>query len=293
MTDKTAAKPESTSVVIPAFDEGAIIGTVVSDLLSVGSWHEVIVIDDGSTDDTSQQAAKAGARVIRHPYNKGNGAAVKSGIRAAEAQYILILDGDGQHRPNDAPRLLSKLSSYELVIGARATSTQASLVRRLGNGLLNRLASYLTSHPITDLTSGFRAARATHLREFLHLLPNGFSTPTTTTLAFIKAGYSVTFEPTEARRRGGQSKIRLARDGAKFLLIILRVITIYSPLRIFVPLSILSLTGGIGYALWTIATEMHVTNTSVLLTVLGVLVFLIGLVSDQIATIRAAPRPHD
>ena len=293
MTDKTAAKPETTSVVIPAFNEGTIIGTVVSDLLSVGPWHEVIVVDDGSTDDTSQQAATAGARVIRHPYNKGNGAAVKSGIRAAEAQYILILDGDGQHRPNDAPRLLAKLSSYELVVGARTTSTQASLVRRLGNGLLNRLASYLTSHPITDLTSGFRAARATHLREFLHLLPNGFSTPTTTTLAFIKAGYSVTFEPTEARRRGGHSKIRLARDGAKFLLIILRVITIYSPLRIFVPLSILSLTGGIGYALWTIATETHVTNTSVLLTVLGVLVFLIGLVSDQIATIRAAPRPHD
>ena len=127
MMDKTAAKPETTSVVIPAFDEGNIIGTVVSDLLSVGSWHEIIVVDDGSTDDTSQQAAKAGARVIRHPYNKGNGAAVKSGIRAAEAQYILILDGDGQHRPNDAPRLLSKLSSYELVIGARATSTQASL----------------------------------------------------------------------------------------------------------------------------------------------------------------------
>ena len=133
MTDKTAAKPETTSVVIPAFDEGNIIGTVVSDLLSVGSWHEVIVVADGSPDDTSQQAATSGARVIRHPYNKGNGAAVKSGIRAAEAQYILILDGDGQHRPNDAPRLLAKLSSYELVVGARTTSTQASLVRRLGN----------------------------------------------------------------------------------------------------------------------------------------------------------------
>ena len=287
------ADPASTTVVIPAFNEGSVIATVVSDLMDIGPWHEIVVVDDGSTDDTSTRATDAGARVIRHPYNQGNGAAVKSGIRAASGEYVLIMDGDGQHRPHDAPRLLAKIGEYDLAVGARPASTHASLGRRLGNGFLNRLSTYLTSHPVIDLTSGFRAARTAHLREFLHLLPNGFSTPTTTTLVFIKAGYSVAFEPTAARPREGQSKIKLMQDGAKFLLIVLRVITIYSPLRIFIPLSIASLTGGVGYAVWTIATQSHVTNTSVLLTILGVLVFLVGLVSDQVSTIRMKPNSRN
>ena len=287
------AESRETTVVVPAFNEGAAIERVVRELGEVGPWHEVLVVDDGSTDDTAAHARAAGARVIRHPYNKGNGAAVKSGIRTASGAYLLVIDGDGQHRAADAPRLLAPLDDYDLVVGARHASTHATLGRRLGNAVLNRLATYLTAHPVPDLTSGFRAARTRPLKEFLHLIPNGFSTPTTTTLAFIKAGYSVTFVPTAARPRRGQSKIRFVQDGFKFFLILLRVITIYSPLRVFVPLSLASLTGGVGYALWTTINYSRVTNTSVLLTVLGVLIFLIGLVSEQISTLRTEPRERD
>lgn len=280
------ASPEQTSVVIPAFNEADGIADVVSGLLGSAAWHEILVVDDGSTDATSAAAQAAGARVIRHPYNKGNGASVKSGIREATGEYVLIIDADGQHEPADATRLVSRLGDYDLVIGARAHATQATVARRLGNHLLNGLASYLTGRPIPDLTSGFRAARRQHLHEFIHLLPNGFSTPTTTTLAFIKAGYSVVFEPVEARLRVGQSKIRLLRDGAKFSLIVLKVVTIFSPLRVFLPVSLASFAVGLGYAMWTIATQSHVTNSSVLLIMLGVIVFLMGLVSEQIAALR-------
>jgi glycosyltransferase involved in cell wall biosynthesis len=280
------AAPSAVSVVVPAFNEAAGIGAVVGALADAGPWHEIIVVDDGSSDTTSAQAASAGAVVVRHPYNKGNGAAVKSGIRRASGEFVLIVDGDGQHRPEDARRLVSRLGEYDLVIGARASATQATLARRAGNAMLNGLASYLTGRHIPDLTSGFRGARRDCLREFLHLLPNGFSTPTTTTLAFIKAGYNVGFEPTEARQRVGTSKIRLARDGAKFLVIILKIVTIFSPLRVFLPISLASLAVGAAYACWTIATQHHVTNSSVLLIMLAVIVFLVGLVSEQIAALR-------
>jgi glycosyltransferase involved in cell wall biosynthesis len=280
------ASPEQTSVVIPAFGEADVIGDVVSGLRRAANWHEILVVDDGSTDATGRAAETAGSRVLRHPYNKGNGAAVKTGIRAATGEYILIIDADGQHKPDDATRIVSRLGEYDLVIGARAHATQATWLRRLGNHLLNGLASYLTGRPIPDLTSGFRAARRQHLREFLHLLPNTFSTPTTTTLAFVKAGYNVAFEPVEARLRVGHSKIRLLRDGAKFFLIILKVVTIFSPLRVFLPISVASFLVGLAYALWTIATQSHVTNSSVLLIMLGVIVFLMGLVSEQIAALR-------
>lgn len=280
------ASPEQTSVVIPAFNEADGIADVVSGLRRSAAWHEILVVDDGSTDATSAAAQAAGARVVRHPYNKGNGASVKSGIREATGEYVLIIDADGQHQPADATRLVSRLGDYDLVVGARAHATQATVARRLGNHLLNGLASYLTGRPIPDLTSGFRAARRQHLHEFIHLLPNGFSAPTTTTLAFIKAGYSVVFEPVEARLRVGQSKIRLLRDGAKFSLIVLKVVTIFSPLRVFLPVSLASFAVGLGYAMWTIATQSHVTNSSVLLIMLGVIVFLMGLVSEQIAALR-------
>jgi glycosyltransferase involved in cell wall biosynthesis len=239
---------------------------VVAALSSAAHWHEIIVIDDGSRDDTAARAAAAGATVITHPYNKGNGAAVKSGIRRATGEFVMIIDGDGQHRPDDARRLASKLGEYDLVIGARATSTQATQGRKFGNALLNRFASYL--------------------REFLHLLPNGFSTPTTTTLAFIKAGYNVAFEPTDARPRVGQSKIRLARDGAKFFMIILKIVTIFSPLRVFVPLAGASVAVGILYGLWNVAAHARIPNGAVLLILFGVIVFLVGLVSEQISALR-------
>jgi glycosyltransferase involved in cell wall biosynthesis len=280
------ASPRDTSVVIPAYNEAASIADVVQALAATGAWREIIVVDDGSSDGTAAAAAAAGADVVRHPYNKGNGASVKSGIRRATGEFVLILDGDGQHRPEDAVRLVSRLGEYDLVVGARSAATQASGARRIGNRALNSLASFLTERSIPDLTSGFRCARREYLREFLHLLPNGFSTPTTTTLAFLKAGYNVTFEPVEARQRVGTSKIHFTRDGVKFFLIVLRVITIFSPLRIFLPVSIASFLVGFAYAIWTSITQSHITNSSVLLIVLAVVIFLVGLVSEQISALR-------
>ena len=281
-----APGPEMTSIVVPAFNEAASIEAVVRDLRSAAPWLEIIVVDDGSTDETGARAAAAGARVARHPYNKGNGAAVKTGIRQATGAFVLIADGDGQHQPSDAVRLVSHLDAYDLVVGARTASTQATSARRIGNAVLNGVASYLTEQHIPDLTSGFRAARREYLLEFLHLLPNGFSTPTTTTLAFIKAGYSVRFEPVHAAQRQGVSKIRLGPDGVQFFMILLKVVTIFSPLRLFLPISAVSFFVGAAYAVWTIFTQSHVTNSSVLLIVLSVVILLVGLVSEQISSLR-------
>jgi glycosyltransferase involved in cell wall biosynthesis len=280
------AAPSSVSVIIPAMNEADAIGGVVARLRAAAPWHEVIVIDDGSADETGARAEAAGARVIRHPYNKGNGAAVKTGIRDAAGEFILIVDADGQHQPEDARRLVDRLGEYDLVIGARSPASQANAGRRAGNALLNWLAGYLTGRRIPDLTSGFRAARRECLREFLHLLPNGFSTPTTTTLAFLKAGYNVTFEPIDAQPRVGRSKIKLASDGAKFFLILLRVITLFSPLRVFIPISVASLALGVAYGLWNVIAHSRIPNGSVLLILFAVVVFLVGLVSEQIASLR-------
>jgi len=284
------ASTAETSVVVPAFNEANAVGAVVTGLLAAGPWREILVIDDGSTDETGARAAAAGATVVRHPYNKGNGAAVKTGIRLAQAPYVLILDADGQHRPEDASRLVSCLGEYDLVVGARAPSTQASGTRRIGNALLNRVASYVSGRPIPDLTSGFRAARRACLREFLPLLPNGFSTPTTTTMAFIRAGYNVAFEPVEAKARLGHSKIRVARDGVKFVLILLRLVTVFSPLRIFGPISLASLVLGAIYGAWTAMTQSKIPNGAVLLLMFGAIVFLVGLVSEQISLLRGSAR---
>ena len=280
------AEPSAVSIVIPAMNEEHAIAAVVAQLRAAAAWHEIIVVDDGSVDGTATIAQAAGARVIRHPYNTGNGAAVKTGIRNATGDFILIVDADGQHPPEDALKIAQRLGEYDLVVGARSTGTQATQARRGGNAILNWLAGYLTGRPIPDLTSGFRGARREHLREFLHLLPNGFSTPTTTTLAFIRAGYNVTFEPIHARPRVGRSKIRFARDGAKFFLILLKVITIFSPLRIFVPISAATFVIGAIYGAYTAAVHGRIPNGAVLLILFAVVVFLVGLVSEQISTLR-------
>lgn len=280
------ADPAVISIVIPAYNEADAIADVVQVLRGAANWREIIVVDDGSSDATARLAQEAGACVVRLPYNMGNGAAVKNGIRRASGEFVLIIDADGQHPPEDALRLAAKLGEYDMVIGARSGETQATHARRAGNGALNSLASYLTGREIPDLTSGFRGARASGLREYLHLLPNGFSTPTTTTLAFIKGGYSVTFEPIHARQRSGQSKIRLARDGAKFLMIIFKIITIFSPFRIFLPISAASFALGVGYGVWNVVAHSRIPNGSVLLILFAVVVFLVGLVSEQISALR-------
>ncbi|HEY8550154.1 MAG TPA: glycosyltransferase family 2 protein [Vicinamibacterales bacterium] len=284
------ADPASTSVVIPAFNEGPVVGEVVAALRQAADWHEIIVVDDGSSDGTGEHAAAAGATVVRHPYNKGNGASVKTGIRRASGEYVLILDGDGQHKPEDAARLVSYLGEYDLVVGARDPATQASGARRIGNTVLNWTASYLSGRTIPDLTTSFRAARREYLLEHLYLLPNGFSSPTTITLSFIKAGYNVLFEPVAARQRTGHSKVKLARDGVKFFLILLRVITIFSPLRIFLPISAAAFMLGILYGLWTALVHGRIPNGAVLLLMFSVMVFLVGLVSEQISALRASGR---
>jgi glycosyltransferase involved in cell wall biosynthesis len=280
------ADPSATSVIVPAFDEETAVAEVVDALRKSAPWHEIIVVDDGSTDRTGANAAQAGAQVIRHPYNKGNGAAVKTGVRHATGEWVVILDADGQHQAGDARKLVALLGDYDLVVGARSPATQATAARRLGNDLLNALAGYLSEREIPDLTSGFRAARRAHVLEFLHLLPNGFSTPTTTTLAFLRAGYNVRFEPVEARQRSGHSKIRLASDGAKFFLILLKVITIFSPLKIFVPISAAAFLLGVVYGVWTVLQNSRIPNGAVLLLMFAVVVFLVGLVSEQIAALR-------
>ena len=284
------ADPGSVSVLLPAYNEAGAIGDVVRGLAAIATWREIIVIDDGSTDDTAAVAAAAGARVVRHPYNKGNGAAIKTGVRQTSGEFVLILDADGQHQPADARRLIARLGEYDLVIGARTRSAQAGAARALGNALLNRLATFLTEREIPDLTSGMRAARREGLVEFLPLLPNGFSTPTTTTLAFLKAGYNVAFEPIDVRVRVGRSKIRFSSDGLKFLLIVMRVVTIFSPMRVFLPVAAVAFLTGAGYGLWTVAVSHKIANGAVLLLLFSVLVFLVGLVSEQIAALRTDTR---
>jgi glycosyltransferase involved in cell wall biosynthesis len=277
---------ERVSVLIPAYNEEATIADLIEKVRSSGNWLEVIVVDDGSADQTHEAAARAGARVVRHPYNKGNGAAVKTAVREAKGEFILLMDADGQHSPEDIQKLIAQLGDYDLAVGARSWKAQATFSRGMGNALLARFASFLSGFHIADLTSGFRAARRSYMVEFLHLLPNGFSYPTTSTLAFLKAGYNVSFVPIDGRQRTGDSKSKMRpwREGVRFLMIILRVITLFSPLRVFLPVSAVFFLVGFGYLVYTIITEIHVTNTSVLLITASAGFFLFGLLSEQISS---------
>ena len=279
---------EQTSVLIPAFNEESAIADIIHKVHSLGNWKEIIVVDDGSSDRTSDEAKKAGATVIQHPYNKGNGAAVKTALRKATGKFILLMDADGQHSPNDIVKLTDRLSDHDLVVGSRSFTDQASLLRGIGNGALNQLASILSAFPIKDLTSGFRAAHRKRFQQFVHLFPNGFSYPTTSTLAFIKAGYSVCFVEIDANKRIGKekSKMRPWKEGWRFIALIIRMITLFSPLRIFIPVSLIFFLLGFTYLIYTIVNEVHVTNTSVLLLIASATLFLFGLLSEQIAALR-------
>jgi glycosyltransferase involved in cell wall biosynthesis len=270
-------------VVIPAFNEEEGIGKVVERLCAGREWREVIVVDDGSTDRTGERALSAGARVIRHPYNKGNGAAVKTGLRLAQATVVLFMDADGQHDPDDAQALIAPMGVHDMVIGARAARDQTA-TRAVGNAVFNALASWLTGHSIPDLTCGFRAARRDLMLEIAHLLPNGFSYPTTSCLAFLKAGHNVAFIPVRARVRVGHSKIRPLRDGTRFLLIILKVVTLYSPLKVFFPASLFAFFLGAAYGGWNVLARGKIPMGSALLIQLAVVIFFFGLISEQIAS---------
>ncbi len=274
------------SIVIPAKNESAAIGKVVRTAKSEYPDAEIIVVDDGSTDATARIAEEAGAMVIRHPESLGNGAAVKSGARAARGEILALMDGDGQHDPREIGRLLEKLEQgYDMAVGARDSGSHASIGRLFGNKLYNVLASRLSGREITDLTSGFRLVRAELFKRFLYLLPNGFSYPSTITMAFLRSGYPVCFEPITAAERTGKSHIRPIRDGVRFFAIIFKIATLYAPLKIFLPISGLYFATGLGYYAYTYITDGRFTNMSMLVFSASVIIFLIGLISEQITAL--------
>ncbi len=282
-------KPEegAFSVVMPARNEAPVIGQVVSELARLYPDAELLVVDDGSTDDTARIARAAGARVISHPYSKGNGAAIKTGARAATRAIVVFMDADGQHLPAEVAGLVAQLREreFDMVVGARDAAGQATVGRHAANTVFNRFATWMVGHRIEDLTSGFRAVRRDLFNEFLYLLPNGFSYPTTSTMAFFRSGYSVGYRPVTVLPRHGKSHISSLRDGLKFLLIIFRVGTLYSPLRVYFPVSGLLLLLGLGYYCYTFWTQSRFTNMSALLLTGSLITFLFGLISEQITAL--------
>lgn len=275
------------SIVLPAKNEAPGIRLFMPALKALLPDAEIIVVNDGSTDDTAEQARAFGATVLSNPYSMGNGASIKRGARAASGEIIVFMDADGQHRAEDVQVLLEKFGQgYDMVVGARVKGGQASLGRGLANAFYNKLASWMTGHDILDLTSGFRAVRADKFREFLHLLPNGFSYPTTSTMAFFRSGYPVAYVPVEVQKRvGSQSHIRPLKDGVRFLLIIFKIATLYSPVKLFAPTALMFFLTGLSYYAYTFISEGRFTNMSVLLFSASVIVFLIGLVSEQITAL--------
>lgn len=274
------------SVIMPAKNEGTVVGEIVNRVLSVLPNSEVIVVDDGSTDDTQNNASIAGAKVISHPYSKGNGAAIKTGARSATGDVLIFMDADAQHDPSDIIALIKKIDEgYDMVVGARDNESQASVARSFANRFYNGLASWITGQDVKDLTSGFRAVKAHLFSEFLSLLPNGFSYPTTSTMAFFRAGYSVAYVPIKAHARVGKSHINLMKDGVRFLLIIFKIGTLYSPLKLFFPISFAFFLTALGYYSYTYFSDGRFTNMGMLLFVTSILIFLMGLVSEQITAL--------
>ncbi|MFC1748184.1 glycosyltransferase family 2 protein [Pseudomonadota bacterium] len=282
------------SIIIPAKNEALGLSQTLPKLRKEWPETEILVVDDGSTDHTARVCEANAVKIIPHPYNMGNGAAIKTGARAAKGATLIFMDADGQHRPEDIHKLLNKLSEgYDMVVGARDTSGQASIGRLAANTVYNNLASWMVRHKIDDLTSGFRAVRADKFKEFLHLLPNGFSYPTTCTIAFFRSGYAVSYIPIKAEKREGKSHIKIVRDGVRFLLIIFKIISLYSPLKIFFPLSAAHFALGVGYYMYTFITAERFTNMSALLFTMAIFIFLIGLISEQITMLLYQKRGRE
>ena len=275
------------SIVIPVFNEAANLAPLLAKIQALKLARvEIIVVDDGSIDNSAEVALNAGASVIRHPYNIGNGAAVKSGIRAARGRLIVFMDGDGQHQPEDIPKLLAEAANYHMVVGARAKGSKLRFHRYAANQVYNLFASYITQFKVRDLTSGFRVLSRRDARKFIDLLPNTFSYPTTLTLAFLRSGFTVKYVPIQTLYRAGQSKISLVTDGVRFLLIITKIATLFSPFRVFLPVSLFFFLAGLGNYLYTYFTQGRFTNMSVFMLTAAVIVFMLGLVSEQIALLR-------
>lgn len=274
------------SIIIPAKNEAAIIGDVVASVRQKYAAAEILVVNDGSEDDTAAIAENAGAKVLTHPVSLGNGAAIKAGARVASGDILVMMDGDGQHKAEDIPSLIEKLDEgFDMAIGARDSGSHAGFGRLAANGLYNVFASMISGHRIPDLTSGFRAVRADLFKKFLYLLPNGFSYPTTITMAFLRSGYPVTFVQIETDKRTGTSHIRPVRDGLRFFAIIFKIATLYAPLKVFLPISGFFFISGIGYYAYTYLTMGRFTNMSMLIISASVIVFLIGLISEQITAL--------
>lgn len=278
--------PISFSVVIPAKNEAASIENLIQGLVTSYPQAEIVLVDDGSTDKTANLAKDAGAMVIQHPYSKGNGAAVKTGARHATGEILVFMDADGQHNPADIQRLLDKMrEGYDMVVGARQKGSQANIGRGLANKFYNKLASYVTGQKVEDLTSGFRIVKRSLFLNFLSLLPNGFSYPTTSTMAFFRAGYSVSYVPIHAAKRQGKSHLRPIQDGIRFLLIIFKIGTLYSPLKLFLPISATVFITGLCYYAYTYLTDGRFTNMSALMFTTALIIFMVGLVSEQITAL--------
>lgn len=274
-------------MILPARNEAAGLAALLPRVKALLPEAEIIVVDDGSTDETAAVGQREGAACIRHPYSLGNGAAIKAGARAARGKILVMLDADGQHDPDDIPRLLTRYAEgYAMVVGARAPATHASPWRRLANGIYNRFASYMVGRKIEDLTSGFRVVDAHTFRRFLYLLPNGFSYPTTSTMAFFRSGLPVAYVPVDARQRVGRSHIRMLQDGLRFLLIILKVGTLFSPMRLFLPLSVGLFALASSYYAWTFVHYHQFTNMSALLFTASMLTFLFGIVSELVSSLH-------
>lgn len=301
MIDEVDQDTPELSIILPAKNEAAGLRQLLPRLREQLPQAEIIIVDDGSTDDTVELCRQYSVTVVQHKYSMGNGAAIKAGARQAHGEILVFMDADGQHDPGDIPRLLDRIrEGFDMVVGARTSSGQASIWRGFANRIYNTLASWITGHRVDDLTSGFRAVRAKYFQQFLYLLPNGFSYPTTITMAFFRAGYAVGYEPIDVARREGKSHIRPLRDGVRFFLIIFRVGTLYSPLKVFLPVSVTFFLVGLGHYIYTYATEGRFTNMSMLLFTASVVIFLIGLISEQIANLmyastelRQVPRRRD